>query len=656
MENSAILSYVHIKRGILNTDINLDSDYIFSLRTVQKAYFDKHTLSIKKRQSRIPDHFFGSNISTFNMIVGKNGAGKTSVLRTICENISRGLTAMNGEKILYIVKHDKKYIIFSNLGNLSSIERTADCEGIIIEKEEDFFDTLRGTREANFFDHRVFWRNMVWTSNFFGNEIMGRENAFVIDVSKDRRVYDLIEEKGKAIIQKPYQLQKLLLQKQWLKCLEYMEQSDFKTIMSEHGTLLPELISFKIRYSDDIQKFTDPINPIISNQFPNKQWIPKKRYSLFLTDSGFLLNEGEFYFECALNRFSVQLMYRLFSENHITENLYISFFDYLSNTEDKTGIIIAYQILKTIEDEHCSQWCKLLKFLMCETRKRILYWQSDDIFVYKWDLKSEEDRVIIRSIFESDIYSDILSCKLEADGKNGQYSSGERTKLNNILSFYEARKRIEKTDNTSRNVLLLIDEIDAFYHPAYQIEAVNNILQLVCTCFGDYTVQIIMTSNTPLELTDVPHSQIVYLKEGKSETEYENIPTFGGNVSYLMKNTFFLNSLMGDFAKSKIDSVIHLLRNPHAEDAVLSLDEAEYIISIIADPIIRNKLEKWFFKCFPERHPDENSRIAEYEHIIRDLKNRIVLSRRIPSDELMKLKDNLEQLSETVDAVLNTEE
>ena len=56
-------------------------------------------------------------------------------------------------------------------------------------------------------------------------------------------------------------------------------------------------------------------------------------------------------------------------------------------------------------------------------------------------------------------------------------------------------------------------------------------------------------------LSDVPQSNILWLKPDEKKVNLDN-QTFGANIYDLYKNDFFLNSFIGEFAKSEIDKLI----------------------------------------------------------------------------------------------------
>ena len=72
-------------------------------------------------------------------------------------------------------------------------------------------------------------------------------------------------------------------------------------------------------------------------------------------------------------------------------------------------------------------------------------------------------------------------------------------------------------------------------------------------------MQIILTSNTPIVLSDIPAANITYLENRKVHEEQNSVESFGSNIHILMKNKFYINTSMGVFAKKKIDNVIRFL-------------------------------------------------------------------------------------------------
>ncbi|MGN7810365.1 hypothetical protein [Flavobacterium sp. 22076] len=117
-------------------------------------------------------------------------------------------------------------------------------------------------------------------------------------------------------------------------------------------------------------------------------------------------------------------------------------------------------------------------------------------------------------------------------------------------------------------------------------------------------LQIVFTTHDPLTLSDIPNSNVIYLKKDKNPTiVINNIKepksSFGANITDLLADSFFINNgLMGDFAKEKINEVIDILNSVQ-----VSKSKREYIdkiINIIDEPLIKTKLRERYCKRFPE--------------------------------------------------------
>ncbi|RLA74012.1 MAG: hypothetical protein DRG11_06260 [Epsilonproteobacteria bacterium] len=148
----------------------------------------------------------------------------------------------------------------------------------------------------------------------------------------------------------------------------------------------------------------------------------------------------------------------------------------------------------------------------------------------------------------------------------------------NILKIYYKYKHIN----------LLLDEVELGLHPNWQKEFIALLISILKTQ-KDFVFNIILTSHSPFILSDLPKENIIFLKEGK-QTKVD-IDTFGANIHTLLSHGFFMNDgLMGEFARSKIDEVINFLNDK--EPKVKNINEAQNIINIIGEPIIKRQLQQ----------------------------------------------------------------
>ncbi|PHE67311.1 AAA family ATPase [Bacillus wiedmannii] len=176
-------------------------------------------------------------------------------------------------------------------------------------------------------------------------------------------------------------------------------------------------------------------------------------------------------------------------------------------------------------------------------------------------------------------------------------SSGEKAMFSLISRFYDAKKLV----GDAKNLLILIDEGETYFHPEWQRIYIFLLLGALPNIFSMKKIQIIFTSNTPLVISDLPRENIVFLEsiEGSCSVRKSDKfrETFGANIHTLLSDSFFMkNGTIGKFAKGKIQYIIDLLNEDDAsfkEDVStnkINLNKIKKEISIIGEEIIRNKL------------------------------------------------------------------
>ncbi|EEM02198.1 hypothetical protein COE80_25685 [Bacillus pseudomycoides] len=181
-------------------------------------------------------------------------------------------------------------------------------------------------------------------------------------------------------------------------------------------------------------------------------------------------------------------------------------------------------------------------------------------------------------------------------------SSGEKALLNIYSRFYYASKRQELLSHPEDDLIILIDEGEVYLHPHWQGNLLNSLIEFLPSVFKNKkelrqrNIQIILTSNSPFLVSDLPSTNIIFLRKEQTYTTViedldETHRTFAANIHSLLAHSFFMeDGVTGAFAKRKINEIIHLLIK---EDIVTIFENEEKIektINLIGEPIIRNKL------------------------------------------------------------------
>ena len=595
MDNYTTLVYVNItdkrEEKRVNAEFNFDNKYEFHMSLRKNYLNDKDVLSVKKRESSMPENFWGDNISSLNVIAGRNGAGKTSVL----QNVMDGNCFGNFDRtVFYILRHGNKYWYSGDYPNYR-FRRDSSLEQINLEHQN-----LRTP------GREFFWKNYIFYSNCFGS-CYGRNFSNVIDISIDKWVTDIARRNYLSLKSEEYIIQKELKRELDERIFGFMCNAKLRKVAEKIGMHLPEWVIFEPVDNLEVDNLRNE-----TNKFYEKTWVNTQRCKY----KGYMSREdpvkgGYLQTESVYNYFVVRVIFYLFKEKVLSNTELKEFINLLSETIEETGlelgIIFLQQCIEKRENNapQCKEGLEILKTLQNNGKgDRVLSSKGKVGFIIEI---CDENRKIIENLFNKKNY--FLRCHLEYKDGSGMFSSGEKSRINLLVSLYESYKQLEKnTDNPSRSVLLIADEIDAYFHPQFQLSVVSDLVGAVNEIFQGYKVQILMTSNTPLEMTDIPNESITYMENGATIKYPVSEKTFAGNYISLLKNSFFTNSTMGDFAKQKINSVISFLKEQEVVEENMrkarcsrkKLEEVKYIISIIGEPILSNKLMQWYNELFPE--------------------------------------------------------
>ncbi len=188
----------------------------------------------------------------------------------------------------------------------------------------------------------------------------------------------------------------------------------------------------------------------------------------------------------------------------------------------------------------------------------------------------------------------------------GGLSTGHAQIINFFSRIYSARMRFVST----HTLLFFIDEGEVGLHPELQKQyihlLVRGIPQVLPKNWGvNMAIQIILTSHSPLILSDLPRENVIFLETNRSNGRCsvtdglrDMKQTFGSNIHTILSDAFFLNrheGLMGKFAKIRIDQVIRFYQENEMINGLNEVDSedfAEKIITWVGEPIIKRYLQQ----------------------------------------------------------------
>ncbi|MBR5948334.1 MAG: AAA family ATPase, partial [Clostridia bacterium] len=150
-----------------------------------------------------------------------------------------------------------------------------------------------------------------------------------------------------------------------------------------------------------------------------------------------------------------------------------------------------------------------------------------------------------------------------------RYPGDKESGRNRIVNQFSVNDQDETECDT---LLLFFDEADLTYHPEWQRRFVGILTEVLPKMFGKYVkdIQVILATHSPLMLSDFPDASTIYLKHGRDGLvccdNSGNMSTFAQNIYYILRDGFFLNDTIGDFAMKKLNEVAEWCRQVVEKD------------------------------------------------------------------------------------------
>lgn len=193
-------------------------------------------------------------------------------------------------------------------------------------------------------------------------------------------------------------------------------------------------------------------------------------------------------------------------------------------------------------------------------------------------------------------------------------SSGENALITIFSRIYQQVNNLNKNGAT---ILYLLDECEINLHPEWQRKFIKLLTILIPEMIPQSSHQLIISSHSPLMLSDIPKSNVIFLEKqnGRVFTSHlsERKQTFAANIHTLLSDAFFMKEgTLGEVAKEKINWVIDQL-NGRYEVFEENLTEIKIIVDLIGEPIIRNKLANMISEKMQINLQNIDSRLRELE-------------------------------------------
>lgn len=519
-------------------DFNVD-------RTKDNPFF---SIFIKEDLTFI-ENFYGQNIENFNICVGENGSGKTRMLNDLIDIINNEESDEKQSKIIIIKKNEKffyKKIVSKNFnfdckimkGNLfiEKFDKIECNKTILISNSIEPNHKMK--KFINFIDFSITNKLKKNSYQNVKNETANNQIKFILN--------DIIKNSPDHISSR----------------FGINTKAQFKNANFDN-TYHEYFKSNSLSYKALVTKINEVTKK--ENNDNDDSILYELNRKFFLTQ---FFNEmtSDDYKESVTFRkyfFEMNSKTKNYNENNIV-NLYYKYDDFLEN------ILNGYEIDSNMNERY-------RKFIINLDNEVGLKQKEIEINIDRFNSIDKKLTEINREFISLNIFEDlVITWKSISSGENA------------LLTIFSNLVEGIGSNVEDKKVLLLLDEIDIALHPDWQRIFLKNLFKFIETEFKSKKIQMILTTHSPLILSDVRKNDVNFLTKNNKRIDFK---TFGANLNELMAESFFLeNSLMGEFSEEIIRKLIS--DEYFEKNQTYSKEQVEGLISEVGENILRNHLLK----------------------------------------------------------------
>ncbi len=597
-----------------NCEIYFSKEYIIK--------FENKQIKIKKNKNYIKYNYFGEGSSNHHLIIGKNGAGKTTILN-----------------LLGCTKSDLISMYYYKDNWFFKIYKREIGDEFLIEVFDDGF--------TNFFEYKIpdeYTRNGCYSIICKLNDDNYLEsNSFKIIGRKTNEFNELNDHTPFFYNFKPIKNTSDHLS---LTLKKYMQDFTLSNLYTCFSDSLKDVVDF---YNENVQ-FLLKTSLVKKSNYEFKLYNGKidQLYKIDekIEGSNEIVQYNHQYIISYLEKFFFYYMDKMIYHRMLEDDkgpLIRSFNKVIYNQENNNTYLNRKNYMLEIIDEMLTEYLKKEKMMSDESPIDILnelithlenniifypnrFFEVSSIKITNNTPNEKEnierflkfyEKTLITTLFIPETISIILS----------ELSTGEFELLKIFSQFnyifvniekmlVEKRKKDNKDNKTLdldyiKNCYILFDEIEKNLHPEYS----RNLLKYIIDIFNTksnylnvtYKVNIkfnlIITSHSPFLCTDFPKENILKINitemcsEGSKKivrdvTESE----FGllSNINDLINYDFFLSSPYGEYAKQQLFAYRNLIKSSFCKE---SKDKIQLFINTIDNDLIRKFLETEFVQA-----------------------------------------------------------
>lgn len=588
--------------------------YIIKYRNIEKQSFSFDKQYSVNCQELKPDHYSvivengnhiinimaNDNIENITAIVGKNGAGKTSWLVAMCEL----LESYEESKFIYIYADGEDYYI--------------ECNKVYIMD----FDKIYHNSEANV----ILPEASIYKVNY--------QNKTFVEIERNKEriekiAYIMVENKKNSMSHSYCNIMYSNIPRNGVTYEEAGIYYKF-TYLYYHKGRTEQFNNQHLKVHIDLDKGYLLRQKRITNLLP--EYYPKKNCLFDLMPSGTELYKKAFLLrmiELILSNFresGSKISQPFIDEINSMADKYEKDINLLYDKFDDLVSIICELHKAMLNNNHANKTDTQLCFnTFLHNMKTLIEKLPDHCFEnsFKIDIGFSEIKLLelesaVGKVFKDYDLRDILLEYINVINFNiVGLSDGYEFISNLYAAIYSSFKLFQPVNN--QKIILALDEPDCYMHPEWSRRFVDDLYKFLKEEFSIYKFEILLTTHSPYILTDIPNENIIFLENGKiKDIESE---TFGQNIHSLLRQAFFLDSTIGEYSLKMITLLYEELKSIKSGNkcVVSNYDKAvlEKKISIIGEPLVKWKIEKLYYECFPE---EKENAIKIYQDEIKKLK------------------------------------
>ena len=590
--------------------INLSAEYKFHIDVNHTIFGAEAILHIEQNEEFIEDFFEKENVENVTAIIGKNGAGKSTILDYIKAKLPEGLEAgFSADLIAYSVEEpSKKVVHYITYPENWDLKITGITDLFVLQPYSEGLTERPTMRDATKLgDAEYIYYSYILDLKQESTDWKGLYNLSTTALIEETRRANLAElndptPRNQSITDLDYLIVNELSKGVQFLISEYKGLLPFDQPNSLSMYIDPSDIDY-FRYSED--KKNEDIKDLL------------KKFDSKLLDG--TMSQREFHRD--IDIFCQALLINFFvTERKYSTGLHSS---HIFNIGDKESIRdfvlrffnhLAVTEVRAYDDPKTYPYTRYLELADAVPRFINLFEglveqgfisprEERNQFGVRFDFElSEQMDTITNQFFRLYLKVKGLSPFLQFRWRG--LSTGEQSFLSFMARFVHLKRHQIGSDQLRKNLIIMIDEGDAGFHPEWQKQFFNHSLNFLSSLFFQHKLQLIYTANAPFLTSDLTKPHVLFLnKIGRKQTnvlEKENnrLPTFGANIHQLYLDSFYVEgAIIGDFAKSKIDLIIQFLNDKR----ITKPDEKiRKTIEQIGEPLIKMKLQAMWREKFED--------------------------------------------------------